>query len=111
MLTGDNEGCLSFCACGEHMWRRYPVNSDGRAACRKKQCARSSECLAAAGYLEQWEHCVTRLQVRPVGVRIALVANDVTRYHDYASGSHRGASRTNYPPKWHLAIGMLCRFK
>ena len=42
--------------------------------------------------------------------RIALVANDVTRYHDYASGSHRGASRTNYPPKWHLAIGMLCRF-
>ena len=41
---------------------------------------------------------------------IVLVANDVTRYHDYASGSHRGASRTNYPPKWHLAIGMLCRF-
>ena len=35
---------------------------------------------------------------------IALVANDVTRYHDYASGSHRGASRTNYPQKWHLAI-------
>ena len=42
-------------------------------------------------------------------VRIALFANDVTRYHDYASGSHRGASRTNYSPKWPLAIGMRYR--
>ena len=48
----------------------------------------------------------------PLGVPfylIALFANDVTRYHDYASGSHRGASRTNYSPKWPLAIGMRCR--
>ena len=35
-------------------------------------------------------------------------ANDVTRYHDYASGSHRGASRTKYSLKWPLAIGMHC---
>ena len=40
---------------------------------------------------------------------IALFANYVTRYHDYAPGSHRGASRTNYSPKWPLAIGMRGR--
>ena len=40
---------------------------------------------------------------------IALFANDVTRYHEYALGSHPGASRTNYSGKWPLAIGMRCR--
>ena len=40
---------------------------------------------------------------------IALFANDVTRYHEYASGSHAGASRTNDSAKWPLAIGMHCR--
>ena len=38
---------------------------------------------------------MTALPVDNLGLVIALVANDVTRYHDYASGSHRGASRTN----------------
>ena len=50
-------------------WRRYPVNSDGQAASRKEQWTRSPECLAGAGYLELRRHCVTQLQVRPVGVR------------------------------------------
>ena len=50
-------------------WRRYPVNSDGQAASHREQWTRSPECLAGAGYLELWRHCVTRQQVRPVGVR------------------------------------------
>ena len=40
---------------------------------------------------------------------IALFANDVTHYHEYALGSYPGASRTNYSPKWLLAIRMRCR--
>ena len=40
---------------------------------------------------------------------VALFANDVTHYRDYATGSHRGAIRTNYSLKWSLVIGMRCR--
>ena len=35
---------------------------------------------------------------------IALVANDVTRYHEYALRSQPGACRTNYSAKWPLAM-------
>ena len=67
--------------------------------------------LRIASYLTDGPHLpVYHKANEGISLTIALVANDVTRYHDYASGSHRGASRTNYPPKWHLAIGMLCRF-
>ena len=36
--------------------------------------------------------------------QIALVANDVTRYHEYALSSQPGACRTNYSAKWPLAM-------
>ena len=50
-------------------WRRCPVNSDGQGASHREQWTRSPECLAGAGNLELWRHCVTRLQVHPVGVQ------------------------------------------
>ena len=40
---------------------------------------------------------------------IALFANDVRRYHEYALGSHPGASRTSYSPKWPLVIRITDR--
>ena len=67
MLTDDNEGCLP--CCGEQGYPVATLLGEQRRSGRKPYRTMDTECLAAAGYLELWRHCVTRLQMRPMGVR------------------------------------------
>ena len=54
----------------------------------------------------RWNH---QHAYNDMNYHIAQFPNDVTKTHEYLSVIHPGFCRTNYYPKWPVAIGTRCR--